>query len=79
MLSNAFAKFKYMISTDFLLSKVLVTSSMNSSKFVRHDLFFVNPCWLSLIKENLFKWFKIQSLVIDLIILQTKLVKLIGL
>src|ERR1043165_8130799 len=45
-LSKAFAKSRYNMSTAFPSSSFLYISSKNSSRFVRHDLPFVNPCWL---------------------------------
>ena len=40
------SKSKYTTSTAFSLSTKSHTSSKNSSRFVRHDLPLVKPCWL---------------------------------
>ena len=59
-LSNAFAKSKYIQSKGLPLSIASVTFAKNSNRFVKHDLPFVNPCWLPFINLKLFKWLAVN-------------------
>src|SRR5215469_5808656 len=42
---ECFWKSRYMTSYALQISTALTTTSKNSNRFVRHDLFRLNPCW----------------------------------